>query len=1314
MIDTPSETERRLQAVTAIQAIRQAAILDALPAHAALLDADGLIVAANQLWRSFADADGHGPGHRIGADYLGICEHAQGRDSSDAHRVAEGIRSVLSAQAAVFSFEYDRASAAERRRVRLTATPVSDGAGGALVMHMDVPAHEHAGEEAQRAVKMWQAIADGTGDLVYAKDGQGRYLLCNAAVARLAGRAIDQVIGRDDAALFGADNARAMMAGDRLVLDSGLVQMNDETLTDAGVARIVEATKGPYRDLHGKVIGLIGVSRDVTGRRRGQQKLRDTEALVSMAGRLTRVGGWTVDVPSQVVVWSDAVAAIHDEPAGFSPMIDGAIGYFLPAQRELVRAAFLRCAREGLPFDLEGEIVTARGRTVFLRIAGEALRRPDGSIRQVRGALQDLSERKAVEDDARHLAARLASALESITDGFFTVDRDWRITYLNGEAKRLLERGRASKVGRVLWEEYPDLSGTEFESGYRRAVRENVPVSIEAWFAPWRAFLHVNAYPSAEGLTVSIRDITVARAARQKLELLEASIAQINDVVLITEAIPIPGVGRPILFVNDAFARTTGYTREEAIGKTTLLLAGPLTDRAEVLRLNAALDAYLPVHSEIVVYRKDGSHFWGEVDIAPVGTAQGGYTHFVAVERDITERRRSEAELRELNASLEARVRDRTAELSLARDEAESANRAKSSFLATMSHEIRTPMNGVIGMIDVLHQTSLKGDQVEMVDLIRDSAFSLLKIIEEILDFSKIEAGKLAIENEPLRLAELVEKVGGMLDHMAVKRGVGMRVFVDPAIPGTLMGDETRLRQVLVNMASNAIKFSGGEARAGSVSMRAVLVERQVDGVLIDLIVADNGIGMDETTLAGLFTPFSQADASTSRRFGGTGLGLAISGMLIELMAGQVSVRSEPLAGSTFTVRLRLALASAQPPDNPATPIEGLRCRIVGREQPLASDLGAYLAAAGAVVEQSADLASASREEPAPDQALWMILPDAQPLAPDDLRALSHSGPALRVRFVVLGQGARRRPRLEAVDLVTVDVDMLSRRTLMKAVTLAMGRSLPSSPAEEVDAVPSSTPLRQEARLHGRLVLVAEDNETNRKVIVQQLQLIGFAAEVVVNGREALERWRSGDFALVLTDLHMPVMDGYALASAIRSEEEAGSRTPILALTANALRDEELRCRAAGMDAYLSKPIRLPQLKAAIEDWLGATSQGGTLRNGTREAAAEALPADLNVLAGLVGNDPAVIEEVLNTFLESSARTGVALSQGIAEGSARAVSGAAHKLKAAARSIGANQLAELCDDIEQAAEAKRLDAQVALLPRFLAELETVFRFLRAR
>src|SRR3989338_4837355 len=278
----------------------------------------------------------------------------------------------------------------------------------------------------------------------------------------------------------------------------------------------------------------------------------------------------------------------------------------------------------------------------------------------------------------------------------------------------------------------------------------------------------------------------------------------------------------------------------------------------------------------------------------------------------IDDQRRAEESLRQLNVELESKVLARTADLEQARHAAEEANQAKSSFIAAMSHEIRTPMNGVIGMIDVLHQSSLHGFQVEMVDLIRESAYSLLGIINDILDFSKIEAGKLEIEHAPTRVASVVENVCGMLDSMAEKKGVELTLFTDPAIPAEVLGDAMRLRQVLVNLANNAIKFSGKQSRAGKVSVRAVLVESTAEQILLEFRITDNGIGMDEETVAGLFTPFTQADISTTRRFGGTGLGLSIVRHLAELMGGKITVQSELGKGSMFSVRLTFAL----PPEN--------------------------------------------------------------------------------------------------------------------------------------------------------------------------------------------------------------------------------------------------------------------------------------------------------------------------------------------------------------------------------------------------------------
>jgi CheY-like chemotaxis protein len=345
---------------------------------------------------------------------------------------------------------------------------------------------------------------------------------------------------------------------------------------------------------------------------------------------------------------------------------------------------------------------------------------------------------------------------------------------------------------------------------------------------------------------------------------------------------------------------------------------------------------------------------------------------------------------------------------------------------------------------------------------------------------------------------------------------------------------------------------------------------------------------MDQPTLARLFTPFSQADASTTRRFGGTGLGLAISGTLVRLMDGDITVRSTPGQGSDFTVRLQFPTADVFRTEDPGRVLaKGLRCRIVGSELPLAADLGAYLADAGAIVERVPNLAAAAAAREASGPSLWLILPDQARPGVADLRAMAGRRSDARLHFIMFGWGNRRQPRVEAPDLVTIDADALTPRMLFKTLGLASGRMLQDAlDEEEGTAVISSAPLHHDAPPPGRLILVAEDNEINRKVMLRQLQLVGYVAEVCVNGREALECWRSGRFGLVLTDLHMPEMDGYALATAIRAEEGELRRTPIIAVTANALCEEELRCRNVGMDAYLTKPVRLPQLKAAIEAWL--------------------------------------------------------------------------------------------------------------------------------
>ena len=686
--------------------------------------------------------------------------------------------------------------------------------------------------------------------------------------------------------------------------------------------------------------------------------------------------------------------------------------------------------------------------------------------------------------------------------------------------------------------------------------------------------------------------------------------------------------------------------------------------------------------------------------------------------REVEERRLAQQEVMRLNQELEQRVSDRTAqlensnrELALATDAAERANQAKSAFLATMSHEIRTPMNGVIGMVDVLSHSALQESQAEAVRTIRASAFSLLGIIDDILDFSKIEAGRLELERAPVALHELIESVCDTLLPMAIDKDVELDLFIAPQLPVQVWSDAIRLRQVLFNLAGNAIKFGAGRPeRRGHVSIRVELDTGTPPRLVMR--VADNGIGMAPSTLAHLFSSFTQAEISTTRRFGGTGLGLAICKRLVTLMNGDIQVQSTLGEGSTFTVTLPLEVVAGSTARQGAD-VAGLHCIVVGSDAH-ADDLRIYLEHAGAIVHRVADLDAAVQRAMTLSRPVVIQTSRREGPSPQALHAAFAAAPD--ARHLMIARGWSRRARMAASDVVSLDGHCLRRASLLRAVAVAAGRASPEVLHERALHDPlqnPAAPTNAQARAHGRLILIAEDDEVNQKVILRQIEVLGYAAEIADDGVEALRLWRAGHYALLLTDLHMPGMDGYTLAEAIRGEEvQRGvpwrQRMPILALTANALRGEAMRAQAAGMDEYLTKPLQLHLLKGALAKWLPHEPVDAAPADAP-DAPRVPLPPvlDVSVLMGIVGDDPAVVRRFLTEYRAAAGRLAEELRAAQAANDHRRIGATVHKLKSSSRSIGALTLGDLCAEVENACRTGTSEGVAQGMAKFEAALGAV-------
>tara|TARA_R110001599_G_scaffold353880_1_gene601943 strand:+ start:51189 stop:53066 length:1878 start_codon:yes stop_codon:yes gene_type:complete len=615
-----------------------------------------------------------------------------------------------------------------------------------------------------------------------------------------------------------------------------------------------------------------------------------------------------------------------------------------------------------------------------------------------------------------------------------------------------------------------------------------------------------------------------------------------------------------------------------------------------------------------------------------------------------------------------------------------------------MSHEIRTPMNGIIGIIDILRQSSLRPKQLEFAETIKDSAYSLLSVIDDILDFSKIEADKIELENELVVLSSLIESICKSMVPIAQKGNVKLHFYLSPCLPTTIFSDSVRIRQILINLVNNAIKFSGHNDKPGIVHVK---LEADSSGRCV-IRVRDNGIGMTETTLNTIFDPFSQADSSTTRRFGGTGLGMPICNRLVELMEGTLTVESELNIGSTFTVRI--PIEAAEKPGKPEyeQQLKGVTCYLYALDSDMGNDWLPLLQQAGAnvsLLDKPEDILK--QQESIVDgkgKSIFIAVDDA--ISIDDYQILLQKKVLVHLENMIV-----IRPLLTGIvtvvsDIMTLVDDNPYINTTFHFVlaVIAGDNAIWDEELASDNITLDNMPVldREQAAAQGRLVLVAEDNEINQKVIRTQLEHLNYAYDIASDGQEALMKYREGNYSILLTDIHMPLLDGYELTQTIRKDEKKGIHIPILAFTANATKGEAKRCMEAGMDDYLSKPVAMETLKEKLGQW--------TLKN---EADSSLPILDVDVLVSHIGDEPELIREFLEAYYHSVVTAKAEINKTLQTQNLTLLGGLAHSLQSSSLAVGAMKVANFCAVLAKAGMESDENTVKASMPVFTQSLEDV-------
>jgi len=932
------------------------------------------------------------------------------------------------------------------------------------------------------------------------------------------------------------------------------------------------------------------------------------------------------------------------------------------------------------------------------------------------------------------------SIIASMSDALIVLDSEVRINTVNNAACELLSYEEKELIGEpveIIFADKMPLKGEQLEKLHKKGELRSYETYCKTKYDKKIPILFsASVMKDKEDNIISIvctaKDITdrkrVEEALAEERNLLRAVMDNVPDYIYVKDT------ESRYLVSNNAFARLFGdVTPKEVVGKTVFELFPPevarkyYADDQEVIRSGNPL-----LNKEDYPINKEGKEIWSLTSKIPLRDSSGKIVGLVGLGRDITERKLAEEEIRAAYQQLETKTHLLQQATELAKQkavEAESANRAKSEFLANMSHEIRTPMNAIMGMTELALGTDLTKEQREYLETVQGSAESLLSLLNDILDFSKIEARCVKLEEIDFDLRTALETASEMLAVKAEEAGLEFACRIKPNVSTALVGDPTRLRQIIVNLTGNAIKFT----QEGEVVIQVETEKEEDSSVLLHFMVSDTGIGIPPDKIETIFETFSQADGSTTRRYGGTGLGLAITRQLVEMMGGRIWVESEPGKGSTFHFTARFGLSAQKATDSlrlRELDLSGLPVLIVDDNATNRLVLKEMTSSWGLEPTEAEDgkeaLAEIKRafESGKPYRVLLVDLKMPGLDGFEVTKRVKEGRYGADVEIILLTSVGQRgdAARCKEVGISGYLLKPVKQSELLDAILMALGH-----PPEEKAPVITRHSIREARR---RLnILVAEDNIVNQKVALKILEKRGHRAVVASNGKEAIEKLRGERFDLILMDVQMPEMDGITATRMIRdlrletqnSEGQISSiqypisSIPIIAMTAHVMKGDRERCLAAGMDGYVSKPIKAEELFTVIERFASGLQDKKKERPSLSSRSNNPPPKDVFDMPKaleVVNGDRELFKEIATLFLENLPDNIAQIRGAIAKSDADALDRAAHSLKGSVGNFGAKRAFEAAHRLElMGKEARLTEAEGALseLETELKDLETAVK-----